>query len=339
MKTALITGITGQDGSYLAEFLLQKDYKVVGIARRSSSFNTSRIDHLIENVGWDRFAFFRGDMTDGSSLTKIIGLVKPDEIYNLAAQSHVMVSFEIPEYTIDSIALGMVRLLEGVRRLGIKPKIYQASSSEMFGNMPSPQDEKVPFNPCSPYAIAKLCAHHICKNYRKAYGMWIACGILFNHESPRRGETFVTRKITRAVARIKLGIQNKLYLGNLTAYRDFGYAPEYVEAIWFMLQQKEPDDYIIATGEAHSVKEFVEEAFTYAGLDWTEYVEIDPRLIRPTEINYLLGDARKAHEKLGWNSRTTFKDLVHIMVDADLEREKILSEGTVAHNKQWMTHI
>jgi len=341
MKTALITGVTGQDGSYLAELLLQKDYCVYGIVRRSSSFNTGRIDHLIQepHEKGSRFDFIRGDLTDASSLSRILRRIKPDEIYNLAAQSHVMVSFEIPEYTLDTIVMGVIRLLEAVREAEIAPRIYQASSSEMFGNAPAPQNENTPFCPRSPYAAAKVCAHHLCVNYRQAYGVWICDGILFNHESPRRGETFVTRKITRAVARIKLGIQKKLYLGNLDAKRDWGYAPEYVETMWKMLQQDEPDDYVIATGESHSVREFLEEAFTYAELDWREYVDTDPRLFRPTEAEFLLGDASKARKKLGWEPKVRFKELVKLMLNADLKREQILLEGTAAHNRQWMTHI
>ncbi len=340
-KTALITGVTGQDGSYLAEFLIEKGYKVYGLLRRSSSFNTGRIDHLIKESYEKPINLYliRGDLTDGSSLGKILREIRPDEIYNLGAQSHVMVSFEVPEYTIDTIAMGVIRLLEAVRETGIKPKIYQASSSEMFGNAPPPQNENTPFSPRSPYAAAKVCAHHLCVNYRQAHDIWISNGILFNHESPRRGETFVTRKITRAIARIKLGIQKKLYLGNLEAKRDWGYAPEYVATMWLMLQQDEPDDYVIATGESHTVREFVEEAFTYAGLDWKEYVDIAPRLFRPTEADFLLGDASKAKEKLGWKPKVRFKELVRLMVDADLERERVLLEGTAAHNRKWMTHI
>jgi len=341
MKTALITGVTGQDGSYLAELLLQKGYRVYGIVRRSSSFNTGRIDHLIPepHEKGARFDFIRGDLTDASSLSRILRKIKPDEIYNLAAQSHVMVSFEVPEYTLDTIVMGVIRLLEAVREAEIKPRIYQASSSEMFGNATAPQNESTPFCPRSPYAAAKVCAYHLCVNYREAYGLWVCNGILFNHESPRRGETFVTRKITRAVARIKLGIQKKLYLGNLEAKRDWGYAPEYVEIMWKMLQQDEPDDYVIATGESHSVKEFLEEAFKYAGLNWKDYVEVDSRLIRPTEAEYLLGDAAKAKKILKWQPKVRFQELVKLMVDADLERERILLEGTAAHNRQWMTHI
>ena len=340
MKTALITGVTGQDGSYLVELLLKKGYQVFGLIRRSSSFNTGRIDHLIkEPFEETRFDTIRGDMTDGSSLARILRTIKPDEIYNLAAQSHVRVSFENPEYTIDSIAMGTIRLLEAVREIGLSPKIYQACSSEMFGSTSPPQNEQSALIPRSPYAAAKICAYHLCLNYREAYNMFISNGILFNHESPRRGETFVTRKITRAAARIKLGIQNKLLLGNLEAKRDWGYAPEYVEAMWMMLQEDIPDDYVIATQESHTVKEFLEEAFDYVGLDWKKVVEIDSRLFRPTEVDFLLGDNSKARKKLNWRPKVKFKQLVRIMIDSDLEREKILLEGTAAHNCEWRKYI
>jgi GDPmannose 4,6-dehydratase len=339
MKTALIIGVTGQDGSYLSEVLLEKGYKVIGLVRRSSSFNTGRIDHLIQQYDTGRFDFVRGDLLDGSSLGRLLREVVPDEIYHLGAQSHVRVSFDVPEYTTDSIVLGTVRLLEGVRELGINPRIYNAASSEMFGSTPPPQNEQGPFRPRSPYAISKLCAYHMCQNYREAYGMWIVNGILFNHESPRRGETFVTRKVTRGLARIKLNIEKKLYLGNLEAKRDWGYAPEYVESMWKMLQLEKPDDYVVATGEMHSVLEFVQEAFSYAGLDWKEYVGIDPRLCRPTEVDALLGDSAKAQRAFGWKPRTNFTQLVRLMVDADMAREKMLLEGTAAHNKTWTTHI
>jgi len=329
MPIALITGVTGQDGSYLAEYLITKGYKVFGLVRRSSSFNTGRIDHLIEDPKYkDKFDFIRADMSDGSSLARLLRMIKPDEIYNLAAQSHVKVSFEIPEYTSDIDFMGVIRLLEAVRDSGLNIKIYQASSSEMFGNSPPPQNENTPFKPRSPYAIAKVAAYYFVCNYREAYNMWIANGILFNHESPRRGETFVTRKISRAVARIKLGLQDYLYLGNLDAKRDWGYAPEYIEAMWLILQQEKPDDYVIATGETHSVREFVEEAFNYVGLDWEKYVKIDPNLFRPTDVNVLCGDASKAKKILGWNPKIKFKDLVKLMVDADLEREKMILNGT-----------
>lgn len=318
---ALITGITGQDGSYLAEFLLAKGYEVHGLIRRASTFNTGRIEHLYEDPHdpGARLFLHYGDLSDAGQLTNLIYDVQPDEIYHLAAQSHVRVSFDMPEYTGDITGLGVIRLLEAIRRSGTKAKFYQASSSELFGDVPPPQNEESPMRPRSPYAAAKLYAFWMVRNYREAYGMFAVNGILFNHESPRRGETFVTRKITRAVARIKLGLQDKLYLGNLEARRDWGYAPEFVEAMWLMLQQDEPDDYVIATGEAHSVKEFVEEAFSYMNLDWREYVEIDPRYFRPTEVDFLLGDATKAKRKLYWQPRTTFRQLVHLMVDADLQ--------------------
>ncbi len=329
--TALITGLTGQDGSYLAETLLEKGHRVFGLVRRASSFNTGRIDHLFQAFGSDRIEFVRGDLTDASSLGRLLRLIRPDEIYHLGAQSHVMVSFEIPEYSADSIVLGTIRLLESVRELNIQPRIYNACTSEVFGSTPPPQDEFSAMSPQSPYAAAKLCGYHICKVYREGFGMWIANGILFNHESPRRGETFVTRKITQGAARIKLGIQEKLELGNLDAMRDWGYAPEYVEAMWRMLQQQEPDDYVVATGESHSVREFAKEAFSYLGLDWREHVITQSRHVRPLEVEYLQGDARRAEAKLGWRPRTTFRELVRIMVDADLRREKILLEGTVKH--------
>lgn len=355
-KKAFITGVTGQDGSYLAEFLLGKGYSVFGVVRRSSSFNTGRIDHLIENYTTDKFDFFRGDITDINSLISALKQIEPDEIYNLAAQSHVKVSFDMPVYTFDTVASGTLQLLEAVRSLGLKCKVYQAGSSEMFGSSPPPQNENTPFRPRSPYAIGKLAAHYLCLNYREAYNMWITNGILFNHESPRRGETFVTRKITRAVARIKLGIQDRVYLGNLAAKRDWGYAPDFIEATWLMLQHEEPDDFVVATGESHSVREFVREAFTYAGFDlaWEgkgleekgidtktgkTLLEIHPRYFRPTEVESLLGDATKARQKLGWEPKVGFKELVKIMVDADMEREKMLLEGTKAFNEVWRTHI
>lgn len=329
---ALITGLTGQDGSYLAELLLDKGYQVYGLVRRASTFNTVRIDHLIQGNNSARFDYVRGDLTDASSLGRILRMIRPDEIYHLGAQSHVMVSFEIPEYSVDTIALGTIRLLESIRELGIRPKIYNACSSEMFGSTPPPQNESSPMAPRSPYAAAKLCSYQICRTYREGYGMWVANGILFNHESPRRGETFVTRKVTQAAARIKLGIQDKLLLGNLDARRDWGYAPEYVEVMWRMLQQPKPDDYVIATGESHSVREFVEEVFSYLGLDWRRHVACDPRHMRPLEVDDLLGDSRKAAAHLGWQSRTKFRELVRIMADADLRRETILLEGTAKHN-------
>jgi GDPmannose 4,6-dehydratase len=320
-RKALITGCTGQDGSYLAEFLLAAGYQVHGLKRRSSSLNTERLDHIYRDSHEADTNFFLhyADLTDGSSLTSLLYDLRPDEIYNLAAQSHVKVSFEIPEYTADVVASGTLRLLEAIRRTGISCKFYQASSSEIFGSTPPPQNETTPFHPRSPYACAKLFGHHISVNYRESYGMHASSGILFNHESPRRGETFVTRKITRAVAHIKRGLQSKLYLGNLDARRDWGYAPDYVRAMWLMLQQERPDDYVVGTGEAHSVREFVELAFAHAGLDWNEFVSIDARYRRPAEVDYLLADASKAKRLLGWEPAVTFQDLVHLMVDADLE--------------------
>jgi GDPmannose 4,6-dehydratase len=330
--TALVTGVTGQDGSYLAELLLEKGYRVFGLLRRASTFNTGRIDHLIQSADSGRFDLVRGDLTDASSLGRMLRMIRPDEIYHLGAQSHVMVSFEIPEYSADTIALGTIRLLESVRELGIRPKVYNACSSEMFGSAPPPQNEYSPMAPRSPYAAAKLCGYQICRLYREGYEMWISNGILFNHESPRRGETFVTRKITRAIARIRLGIEERLFLGNLEARRDWGYAPEYVETMWRMLQQPEPEDYVVATGESHTVREFLEEAFRYAGLDPDKHVVSDPRLFRPLEVNNLRGDASKAAARLGWRPKTKFRQLVRIMVDADLRRERILLEGTQKHN-------
>jgi GDPmannose 4,6-dehydratase len=320
-QKALVTGITGQDGSYLAEFLLSKGYEVHGLIRRASTFNTSRIDHLYldPHDPETRFFLHYGDLSDAGQLSHLIYNIQPEEVYHLAAQSHVRVSFDMPEYTGDTSGLGTTRLLEALRRSGIKAKFYQASSSELFGSSPPPQNEETPMRPQSPYAIAKLYAYWMVRNYREAYDLFAVNGILFNHESPRRGETFVTRKITRALARIKLGLQKKLYLGNLEARRDWGYAPNFVEAMWLMLQQDEPADFVIATGEAHSVKEFLEEAFSYQNLDWRDFVEIDPRYFRPTEVDFLLGDPSKARELLGWQPRVTFKELVHVMVDADLQ--------------------
>jgi len=321
MKRALVTGITGQDGSYLAEFLLNKGYEVHGLIRRASTFNTSRIDHLLidPHEPGARFFLYHGDLSDSAQLTNIIYNIRPDEIYHLGAQSHVRVSFDAPEYTGDITALGTTRILEALRRSGIKCKFYQASSSEMFGNAPPPQNEGVPFQPRSPYAAAKVYAYWMTQNYREGYGLFACNGILFNHESPRRGETFVTRKVTRGIAHILAGKQKYLYLGNLEAKRDWGYAPEYVEAMWLMLQQEKPDDYVLGTGETHSVREFVKESFAYAGLDWEECVRIDPRYFRPTEADVLIADASKARQKLGWNPRVTFKELVRIMADADIE--------------------
>ncbi len=320
-KKALITGITGQDGSYLAELLLGKGYEVHGLIRRSSTFNTRRIDHLYvdPHEPGARFFLHYGDMSDSGQLSHLIYNLQPDEIYHLAAQSHVRVSFDMPEFTGDVNGLGVTRVLETIRRSGIATKFYQASSSELFGSTPPPQNEASPMHPRSPYAVSKLYGYWTVRNYREAYGLFAVNGILFNHESPRRGETFVTRKITRALARIKLGLQKRLYLGNLEAKRDWGYAPDYVEAMWLMLQQETPEDFVIATGEAHSVREFLEEAFAYQDLDWREYVEIDPRYFRPTEVDHLLGDARKAREVLGWQPRVSFGKLVRLMVDADLQ--------------------
>ncbi len=321
-RKALITGITGQDGSYLAEFLLRKGYEVCGIIRRASNFNTSRIDHLYEDPHKKgvRLKLIHGDLSDASSLNRIIKTIRPDEIYNLGAQSHVRVSFDIPEYTAESVGVGTTRLLEAIRDSGIKTKFYQASSSEMFGKVQEiPQSEKTPFYPRSPYAAAKVYAHWMTVNYREAYDMFACNGILFNHESPRRGETFVTRKITMALANIKLGLQEKLFLGNLEAKRDWGFAGDYVEAMWLILQQKKPDDYVIATGETHSVKEFLTEAFSYAGLNWKKYVEIDKKYFRPTEVDILIGNAAKASRKLKWKPKVKFKSLVHMMVDSDLD--------------------
>jgi GDPmannose 4,6-dehydratase len=320
-KRALITGITGQDGSYLAELLLDKGYEVHGLIRRSSTFNTSRIEHLYVDPHEPAARLFLhyGDLSNDGQLTNLIYNIQPHEIYHLAAQSHVRVSFDMPEYTGEITGLGVTRILEAIRRSGIRTRFYQASSSELFGASPPPQDEETPMRPRSPYGAAKLYAYWMVGNYRDAYGMFAVNGILFNHESPRRGETFVTRKISRAVARIKLGLQKRLYLGNLEAKRDWGYAPEYVGAMWLMLQQEKPEDYVIATGEAHSVQEFVGEAFSCVDLDWREYVEIDPRYFRPTEVKYLRGDATRARQQMGWQPQVTFKELVHLMVDADLQ--------------------
>ena len=322
MKRALITGITGQDGSYLAELLLQKGYEVHGIIRRASSINSSRIDHLYQDRhkrGVKLFLHY-GDLSDSVSLVKMLYDLKFDEVYHLGAQSHVRVSYDIPEYTADITGVGTIRILEAIRETESSPRFYQASSSEMFGKVAEiPQRETTPFHPRSPYAVAKVFSYWATVNYREGYNMFACNGILFNHESPRRGETFVTRKITRALAHIKLGLQDKLYLGNLDAKRDWGYAPEFVEAMWMILQQDQPDDYVIATGETHSVKEFCEEAFAYAGLDWSKYVEIDKRYYRPAEVDLLIGDASKAKRVLGWEPKTRFKDLMKLMVDADLK--------------------
>ncbi len=333
-KKALITGITGQDGSYLAELLLEKGYEVYGIIRRASTFNTSRIDHLYKDPHeHPKLRLIYGDLSDSSSIMSILQEVQPDEIYNLAAQSHVRVSFDIPEYTGDVAALGVLRILEAMHKLGLKnTRFYQASSSEMFGKVQAvPQKEDTPFYPRSPYAVAKLYGHWITKNYRESYGMYACSGILFNHESPRRGETFVTRKITRAVAHIKAGLQDKLYLGNLDSKRDWGFAKEYVEAMWLMLQQDEPDDYVIATNETHTIKEFLEIAFGRVGLKWEDYVEIDPKYFRPAEVDLLIGDPTKAKEQLGWEPKTTFKELTELMIDADIELLDKILKGEVTH--------
>jgi len=332
MKKALITGITGQDGSYLAEFLLDKGYEVHGLIRRSSTFNTGRIDHLYKDMHDPeaRMYLHYGDLSVSAHLTNLLSDIKPDEIYHLGAQSHVRVSFDTPEYTGDITGLGTIRLLEAIRKTGIRAKFYQASSSEMFGAAPPPQSELTPFQPRSPYAAAKVYSYYVVKNYRDAYNIFACNGILFNHESPRRGETFVTRKITRAAARIKLGLQEKLYLGNLDAKRDWGFAGDYVEVMWMMLQQDKPDDFVIATGETHSVREFVERVFEKLDLDYRDHVKIDERYFRPTEVDVLLGDSTKAEKTLGWKSKTTFDQLIDMMIKTDLElaeKEKILNEA------------
>jgi len=331
-KRALITGITGQDGSYLAELLLDKGYEVHGIIRRSSSFNTDRIEHLYRDPHdpGARLRLHYGDLTDGMGLREILSRVQPQEVYNLGAQSHVRVSFDQPVYTVATDALGTINLLEAIRDTGLPIRFYQASSSEMFGKVAeTPQKETTPFHPRSPYGCAKVYSYWQTVNYRESYGMFCCNGILFNHESPRRGETFVTRKITRAATRIKEGLQQKLYLGNLDARRDWGFAGDYVEAMWLMLQADEPDDYVVATGETHSVREFLAEVFGYLDLDWQEYVEIDPRYFRPAEVDLLLGDATKAREKLGWRPRVSFKELARMMVEHDwrlAKEERLLSE-------------
>jgi GDPmannose 4,6-dehydratase len=343
-KRALITGITGQDGSFLAELLLQKGYQVFGVIRRSSSFNTGRIDHLYRDPHEiaAKLKLVYGDLNDSSSLNKILRSVEPDEIYNLGAQSHVRVSFDIPEYTGEVTALGATRILEAIREAGIKPKFYQASSSELYGKVvETPQTEKTPFYPRSPYACAKAYAYFITVNYRESYGLFACNGILFNHESERRGETFVTRKITRAATRIKLGLQSKLFLGNLEARRDWGYAGDYVEAMWLMMQAEVAEDFVIATGEAHSVQEFVEETFGLLDLDWREFVAIDPRYFRPAEVDLLQGDAAKARKVLGWQPRVGFKSLVRLMVNHDLkiaEQEKILAGSSKTAGDSSLPH-
>jgi len=348
MKKALITGLTGQDGSYLAELLLSKGYEVHGIVRRASTFNTHRIDHIYVDPHLKGAKFFMhyGDLSDSGQLTNLVYNIRPDEIYHLGAQSHVRVSFDTPEYTGDITGIGTTRLLEAIRRSGIKAKIYQASSSEMFGAAHPPQSEKTPFEPRSPYAAAKVYAYWMTVNYRDGYHLFACNGILFNHESPRRGETFVSRKITRAVAAIKAGKESKLYLGNLKAKRDWGYAPEYVVCQWLILQQDKPDDYVIGTGESHTVEEFVERAFGYAGLDWKKHVEIDPKYFRPTEVDFLQADISKAKKVLGWEPKVKFDELVKIMVDADLaligqrpvgEGERILKTKGIDWTKNKIT--
>lgn len=343
-KTALISGITGQDGSFLTELLLEKGYDVYGIIRRSSSFNTDRIDHLYQDPHQTgtRLRLLYGDLNDSSSLNTILRQVQPDEIYNLGAQSHVRVSFDIPEYTGEVTGLGTVRFLEAIRELGIKPKFYQASSSELYGQVvETPQTEATPFHPRSPYGCAKAYAYHITVNYRESYDMFACNGILFNHESERRGETFVSRKITRAATRIKVGLQDKLYLGNLDARRDWGYARDYVEAMWLMMQAEQADDYVIATGETHSVRDFLDQTFAYLDLDWQQYVEVDPKYFRPAEVDLLLGDAGKARTKLGWEPKVDFNQLVKLMVDHDLALAKHEAEAqqmqhaTVANKTRW----
>jgi GDPmannose 4,6-dehydratase len=338
-KSALIIGITGQDGSYLSEFLLAKDYTVHGIVRRSSSFNTARINHIYEDphAAGRRLLLHYGDLTDSTGLRRVLEAALPDEIYNLGAQSHVKVSFENPEYTADSVGVGTLRVLDCMRdhveHTGRQVRFYQAGSSEMFGAAAPPQNELTPFYPRSPYAVSKVAAHWYGINYREAYKLFISNGLLFNHESPRRGETFVTRKITRAAGRIKAGLQKKLFLGNLDARRDWGFASDYVEAMWMMLQHSEPGDFVVATGEAHSVREFLDEAFSYVNLDWRQYVEIDPLYFRPTEVDYLLGDPSKARATLGWQPKITFQQLVRMMVDADIrlaEQERLVSPEKVS---------
>lgn len=346
MKRALITGITGQDGSYLAEYLLFKGYEVHGIVRKASTFNTPRLSHLYidPHKGGVRFFIHYGDLAESGQLTHLIYNLQPDEIYHLGAQSHVRVSFDLPEYTGDITGLGTLRLMEAIRRSGIKTRFYQASSSEMFGAVAPPQSETTPFYPRSPYAAAKIYAYWTAINYREAYDIFACNGILFNHESPRRGETFVSRKITRGVANILAGIDEKLYLGNLEARRDWGFAPEYVACQWLMLQQERPDDYVIGTGVSHTVKDFAVAAFAYVGLDWRDYVEVDPRYFRPTEVDHLCADMRKAIKALDWSPRVSFSELVKIMMDADMraaglvppgEGEQILRSKNLSWIKSW----
>ncbi|MBN1470810.1 MAG: GDP-mannose 4,6-dehydratase [Syntrophaceae bacterium] len=339
MKKAFLTGITGQDGSYLAEYLLNKGYEVHGLIRRSSTFNTERIDHLYHDFHDPEAKLFLhyGDLSVSAQLMDLLQSVHPDEIYNLGAQSHVRVSFDMPEYTGDVTALGTLRILEAIRKTGIKTKFYQASSSEMFGAAAPPQNEKTIFQPRSPYAAAKVYAYYIVQNYRDAYGIFAANGILFNHESPRRGETFVTRKITRAATQIKLGLKDKLFLGNLEAKRDWGFAGDYVEAMWLMLQQEEPDDFVISTGETHSVREFADIVFDKLNLDYKKYVKIDKRYFRPTEVDALLGDSTKAKKILGWKPKVSFEKLIDMMIDADMElaqKEKTLLDAGFSSNSK-----
>jgi GDPmannose 4,6-dehydratase len=337
MRRALVTGISGQDGSYLAELLLRKGYEVHGIVRRASTFNTARLDGIYQDPHepQPRLQLHYGDLTDSVALVNLIREISPDEVYHLGAQSHVKVSFEIPEYTGESTGLGTTRLLEAIRASGVETRFYQASSSEMFGAAPPPQHEQTPFHPRSPYACAKVYAYWVTVNYREAYGLYAVNGILFNHESPRRGETFVTRKITRAVARIRAGLQERLYLGNLQARRDWGFAPEYVEAMWRMLQQGRPDDYVIATGESHSVQEFCEAAFAHAGLEWRRHVLVDPSYYRPAEVDELRGEASKAHLELDWKPQTGFAELVRLMVDADIRQLDDELAGRTVRVDRW----
>jgi len=332
MKKAFLTGITGQDGSYLTEFLLAKGYEVHGLIRRASTFNTDRIDHLYRDFHDPNARLFLhyGDLNVSGQLMDLLASIRPDEIYHLGAQSHVRVSFDMPEYTVDVTGLGTLRMVEAIRKTGISTRFYQASSSEMFGAAPPPQNEKTAFQPRSPYAAAKVFSYHIVKNYRDAYGLYLTNGILFNHESPRRGETFVTRKITRAATQIKLGLKDKLYLGNLDAKRDWGFAGDFVEAMWLMLQQDRPDDFVIATGETHSVREFTEKVFSKLGLDYEKHVKVDPRYFRPTEVDVLLGDASKAKNVLGWEPKVSFDKLIDMMIASDLEmaqKEKTLTDA------------
>jgi len=329
MPKAMITGVTGQDGSYLAELLLHRGYEVHGMIRKASTFNTERINHIYQDPHDPAAKLFLhyGDLTNAEQLTHLIYNVRPDEIYHLGALSHVKVSFDIPEYTGDVTGLGTIRILEAIRRSGVGARYYQASSSEMYGSAPPPQNETTPFHPRSPYAIAKVYSYWMTVNYREAYGLFATNGILFNHESPRRGETFVTRKVTRAVARIRAGLQTKLYLGNLESKRDWGYAPEYVEAMWSMVQRDAADDFVLGTGESHSVRELVEEAFGYAGLDWHDHVEIDSGYFRPTEVDFLKADASKARQLLGWAPKVSFRELVRIMVDADMQSVGLTPKG------------